>query len=87
MSQTRHQGDNELALGIKRVDAFLFKPHANINCLDHPNGRQRIHSVPGESADGFSDDVLHFTRLRLFNHLLKSDTLPKGRATQALIRK
>ena len=64
----------------------LFKVDLHALFLELPNGRQAVHGIPGESADGFGDDQVNPSGKRIGYHALKALAVFGVGASDALVR-
>ena len=55
-----HYGYQDLALGVHRVDGFLFKVNRNASVLELPDVFQAVQRVSGKAADRFCDYHVDF---------------------------
>ena len=79
------QGDQELAGFCQGVDVLLFKQNADVPGLEHSNGVQAVHSVPGEPGQGFCEDHVDAPTLASGDHAIKGITLLHVRTADALV--
>ena len=71
LCNARHDGDQNFALGIQRIDGFFFKVNGNSQLFQFSNILETIQRISGKSTDGFGDNHVDFSCLTVLNHLIE----------------
>ena len=82
-----HDGDEDFAFGVERVDVLFFKIDSYVLLFQQPDILETIQRVAGETTDGFSNDQVNFMLQTVINHLQKLWALFCLSTADALIRK
>ena len=61
LGKARHDGDEQLALGIEGLGVFLFKVDLRAVLLELADGGKVVHCVSGETAEAFRDDQVYLS--------------------------
>ena len=72
LCQTGHDGDQQLAFGIQRVDVFFFKKHLHAFFFQLSHSRQRIYSVSCKPADRLGDNQIDLAVQSICHHAIKA---------------
>ena len=62
LRQRGHDGDEQLALAVHRVDVLFLEVYLHAAFLELTDSGQRIHGVPRKPADRFRDDEIDLPR-------------------------
>ena len=67
-----HDRNEQLALGVQRVDVFLLEVDLDALFLELAHGSQAVHGVAGEAGDGLGDDEVYLSRQCVGDHLVEA---------------
>ena len=80
-----HDRDEQLTLGVQRIDVFFLEVHLDALFLELTHGGQAVHSVAGKAGNGLGDDEVDFPGQCVGDHLVEA-LAPFGvRAGDALV--
>ncbi len=70
-----HDSQKDFALGIHRIDGFLFEVHRNVLFFQLADVFQAVQRVAGKSADGLGNDHVDRGCHTVLNHAVELFTL------------
>ena len=68
LRQRCHNGDQDFALCVHRVNGLLFKENRNVDLLQQADVFQAVQLVAGKTADRLREDHVDFSRLVVLDH-------------------
>lgn len=85
LGEACHDGDQNLSLGVHRVDGFLLEPDRDVLFFQLPDVFQTVERIAGESADALGDDHVDVSGHALVDHAVEFITLLCIGATDSVI--
>ena len=75
LRQRGHDGQQQLALAVKRPDVLFLKVALHPVLLQLPDGREAVHRVPCEAGDALGDDEVDGAGKGVLHHFVESVAL------------
>ena len=86
LSNAGHDGDQQLALSIQRIDALFFKIYCNPAFLELADGSQGINRISGKAGDGLCENQVDLSIKGILYHAIEPFALFGVGAGDALVR-
>ena len=86
LRQRGHDGDEQLAFGVRRVDVFLLEIDHHAFLLQLPNRGETVHCFSRKPVHRLSDDKVNLPVRRILYHLVESAPVTCVSRTYTLIR-